>query len=99
MSTTRDLLDGFLNQRVIVLTNDGRVLLGSLSGFDPQCNLVLEKCVERIFSSDAGVEEQEHGLFVVRGDNVATIGEVDNSIDDPIDWNTVIANPLKDIKH
>ena len=98
MSTVQ-LLESFLNQHVIVSTNDGRVFVGKVSGFDPQCNLVLSKCVERIFSADEGVEKQEHGLFLVRGDNVATIGEIDEGVDSDIKWEEEKAEPLKQVKH
>ena len=97
--STAQLLESFLNQPVIVSTNDGRVLTGRVSGFDPQCNLVLSKCVERIFSAEEGVEKQDHGLFIVRGDNVATIGEIDETVDADIQWEDVKAEPLKPVKH
>ena len=96
---TSVLLEPFLNQTVMVATNDGKVLKGQLTGFDPQCNLVLVKCVERIFSTDEPVEVQEHGLLLIRGDNVACIGEVDSELDASIDWNLVKADPLKPIRH
>lgn len=99
MSSTTQLLEGFLNLRVIVLTNDARILLGKLTGFDPQCNLILAKCKERIFSAKEGVEVQEHGLFIVRGDNVASIGELDSALDEEINWNEVKAEPLAPIRH
>lgn len=95
---TSQLLEPFLNTTIIVSTMDGKVLVGKLSGFDNQCNLVLSKCVERIFSSDQGVEIQEHGLFLVRGDNVATIGDVDDEVDSSVKWSEVLADPLKAIR-
>ncbi len=99
MTSTAQLLEPLLHNVVIVSTNDGRVLVGKLDGFDPQCNIVLAKCKERIFSANEGVEIQEHGLYIVRGDNVATIGIVDDEVDSEIKWADVKANPLKPIRH
>lgn len=97
--STGPLLDPFLNQIVIVSTHDGKVLFGKLIGLDPQCNLVISHCKERIFSADEGVELHEHGLYLIRGDNVATIGDVDEEMDASIDWNEVKAEPLKQIRY
>lgn len=98
MSSTTQLIEGFLEQTVMVSTNDGRILKGRLSGFDPQCNIVLKNCQERIFSPE-GVEVQDHGLFIVRGDNVSMIGEIDTDLDSSINWQDVRADPLLPIKH
>jgi U6 snRNA-associated Sm-like protein LSm8 len=97
--STASMLEPFMNQVVIVSTHDGKVLLGKLIGCDPQCNLVVSHCKERIFSTTAGVEIQEHGLYVVRGDNVSTIGDVDDEVDSTIDWNEIAAEPLKQIRY
>lgn len=95
---TSQLIEPFLNQSVIVSTMDGKVLTGTLTGFDPQCNLVISKCIERIFSSNEGVTVQEHGLFLLRGDNVATIGDVDPDVDNSVEWSVVMAEPMKPIR-
>jgi U6 snRNA-associated Sm-like protein LSm8 len=100
MSTsTAQLLEQFSNQRVIVLTMDGRVLLGIVKGFDPQCNLILTKCTERIFSTNEGVDTMEHGMYIVRGDNVASIGEIDEDIDAAVNWSEIQAEPLRPIRY
>jgi U6 snRNA-associated Sm-like protein LSm8 len=95
---TSQLIEPFLNQAVIVSTLDGKVLTGTLSGLDPQCNLVISKCVERIFSVGEGVTVQEHGLFLLRGDNVATIGDLDDEVDNNVEWGVVRAEPIKSIR-
>lgn len=99
MASTAQLLEPLLHNVVIVSTNDGRVLVGKLDGFDPQCNIVIVKCKERIFSANEGVEIQDHGQYIVRGDNVATIGALDEEIDTEIQWAEVKAAPLKPIRH
>lgn len=100
MSTsTAQLLEQYSNQKVLVLTMDGRVLLGVVKGFDPQCNLILTKCSERIFSANEGVDLLEHGMYIVRGDNVASIGELDDEIDATVNWAEIQAEPLKTIRY
>ena len=100
MSTsTAQLLEQYSNQKVLVLTMDGRVLLGVVKGFDPQCNLILTKCSERIFSVNEGVDLLEHGMYIVRGDNVASIGELDDEIDATVNWAEIQAEPLKTIRY
>ena len=98
MSSTTQLIEGFLNSRVLVSTIDGRVLLGNLMGFDPQCNLILAKFTERVFSANEGVELHEHGLFILRGDNVATIGQVDTNLEAELVWENIRADSLKPIR-
>jgi small nuclear ribonucleoprotein (snRNP)-like protein len=43
---------------------------GELKGYDQNINLVLNDCVERVYSPDAGVELSPLGLQIVRGDNM-----------------------------
>lgn len=89
----------YLGKRVSVVANDGRVVVGKLLGFDQVSNLVLSECVERIFSADSGVDVVPHGVFVLRGDNVAAVGEVDEALDNTIKWNEVVSPPLRPVVH
>jgi U6 snRNA-associated Sm-like protein LSm8 len=93
------MLQDFVEQRITVLTNDGRQFMGSLRGFDQHLNLVLEACAERVYHSDSGVETVPLGLYVVRGDNVNVIGEVDEEVDSAIDLSSIRAAPLKPLAH
>ena len=70
-------MDAYVNKVVQIITNDGRVIVGVLKGFDQTTNVILEECHERVFSTDAGVEQVVLGLYIVRGDNIAIVGEVD----------------------
>ena len=60
----------YLNKVVQVVTNDGRNIVGLLKGFDQTTNVILDECRERVFSNDAGVEEVQLGLYILRGDNM-----------------------------
>lgn len=84
---------------ISVITCDGRNIVGFLRGFDQTCNLILEDCHERIYSTTAGVDQVPLGLYIIRGDNVAIVGEVDEEKDLAIDHATVKAEPLKPVVH
>lgn len=53
-----------------MLTQDGRIIVGTLQGFDAVGSVILSGSVERIYSLDAGVEEIPLGLYVMRGDSM-----------------------------
>jgi U6 snRNA-associated Sm-like protein LSm8 len=70
---------------VMVVTSDGRVIVGNFVGHDQVQNLILKEAHERVFSEDADVERVPLGLYVVRGDTVCLIGDFDDAaIDDSI---------------
>mmetsp|Transcript_14691 Transcript_14691/g.44152 ORF Transcript_14691/g.44152 Transcript_14691/m.44152 type:complete len:97 (+) Transcript_14691:197-487(+) len=92
-------LADWLNHTVSIITNDGRNIVGNLRGYDQTTNLILENCHERIFAPDAGVEEVILGLYIVRGDNVAVIGELDEAASAQIDLSAVRGEPLKPLVH
>ncbi|KND01424.1 uncharacterized protein SPPG_03229 [Spizellomyces punctatus DAOM BR117] len=70
---------------------------GTLKGFDQITNVILSGSSERVFG-DEGVEEVPLGLYIIRGHNVAAIGQVDTETDETIDWPRVKAQPLRAIK-
>jgi U6 snRNA-associated Sm-like protein LSm8 len=70
-------------------------LQGKLAGFDPVSTLVLESCIERIFSLEGGVESVPLGVYIIRGDSVATVGLVDEAADAAINWNTITGTPIQ----
>ena len=39
------------------------------------------------------------GLYIIRGDNIAVIGELDEELDASLDLSTIHAAPLKAIHH
>lgn len=84
---------------VTVLMNDGRVVVGLLKGFDQRLNIILDKCHERVFSPDAPVEIIHRGLYMIRGDNVALIGELDEDLDLELDFNNLRGEFILPIKH
>ena len=39
------------------------------------------------------------GLYIIRGDNIAVIGELDEELDKQLDLSSIRAPPLKSIMH
>ncbi|OJD13506.1 hypothetical protein AJ78_06053 [Emergomyces pasteurianus Ep9510] len=88
--------------KVLILTVDGRTLIGTLLSTDQLTNLVLSQTVERIIRTPDDPEpssQVEHGLYLIRGDNVVICGEVDEEIDGGIDWAKVKGQMVKGTKN
>ncbi|XP_040574214.1 U6 snRNA-associated Sm-like protein LSm1 [Lepeophtheirus salmonis] len=65
-----------LDKKLMVLLRDGRTLIGILRSVDQYANLVLHRAIERIHvGNDYG--DIPRGIFVVRGENVVLLGEID----------------------
>ncbi|XP_028166779.1 U6 snRNA-associated Sm-like protein LSm1 [Ostrinia nubilalis] len=75
LAGTAHLLDE-LDKKLMVLLRDGRTLIGYLRCVDQFANLVLHKTIERIH---VGKEYGDipRGIFIVRGENVVLLGEID----------------------
>ncbi|KAL3162965.1 U4/U6-U5 snRNP complex subunit lsm8 [Trebouxia sp. C0010 RCD-2024] len=81
------------------MTVTPRTLQGLLKGYDQATNLILDECHERVYSTKVGVEKLALGLYVIRGDNIAVVGEVDEEMDSSIDFATIRSHPLGVISH
>ena len=92
------MLRPFVDSVISIITNDGRNIIGTLRGFDQQTNLIVENCHERVYSTENGVEMAPLGLYVVRGDNVALVGEIDEELDQKLDLKSIKAEALKSIQ-
>ncbi|TYJ29695.1 hypothetical protein E1A91_A06G084600v1 [Gossypium mustelinum] len=66
----------YLDKKLLVLLRDGRKLLGLLRSFDQFANVVLEGACERVIVGDLYCDIPL-GLYVIRGENVVIIGELD----------------------
>lgn len=69
-----DSLKPLVGKMVLVVTLEGRSLVGTLKGFDSVCNLVLENAFERTFHLDKGMQLEPMGLYLVRGDSLCAAG-------------------------
>nr|XP_020641825.1 U6 snRNA-associated Sm-like protein LSm1 [Pogona vitticeps] len=63
-------------EKHLVLLRDGRTLIGYLRSIDQFANLVLHQTVERIHVGRK-YGDIPRGIFVVRGENVVLLGEID----------------------
>ncbi|KAG4141465.1 hypothetical protein ERO13_D06G077000v2 [Gossypium hirsutum] len=66
----------YLDKKLLVLLRDGPKLLGLLRSFDQFANVILEGACERVIVGDLYCDIPL-GLYVIRGENVVLIGELD----------------------
>ncbi|XP_003383057.1 PREDICTED: U6 snRNA-associated Sm-like protein LSm8 [Amphimedon queenslandica] len=92
-------IEPYVNRSVSIITGDGRVIVGTLKGFDQTVNIILSNSHERVYSSSSGVEQVQLGLYIIRGDNIAVIGELDEELDSEINLNDIRAEPLNPVVH
>ncbi|EME49309.1 hypothetical protein DOTSEDRAFT_68172 [Dothistroma septosporum NZE10] len=79
-TTAAQLLD-LTDKKLLLSLRDGRKLIGVLRSWDQFGNLVLQDTVERLFVQNL-YADIERGLFLVRGENVLLLGEIDLDKDD-----------------
>ena len=70
-----------------------------MKGFDQAINVVLEDTHERVYSKSQGVDVVPLGLYIIRGDNISVIGEIDDEVDKQIDFSAIKAEPPNSITH
>ncbi|KAF7404893.1 U6 snRNA-associated Sm-like protein LSm8 [Vespa mandarinia] len=92
-------LESYVNHTVSIITSDGRNFIGTLKGFDQTINIILDESHERVYSTTQGVEQVVLGLHIIRGDNVAIVGELDDEMDARLDLSAIRADPLSPITH
>jgi len=79
-TTAAQLLD-LTDKKLMVALRDGRKLIGVLRSWDQFGNLILQDTVERLFVQNL-YADIDRGLFLVRGENVSLLGEIDLDKDD-----------------
>jgi U6 snRNA-associated Sm-like protein LSm8 len=63
---------------------------------------VLSQTIERVIRTPDDPEpssEVPHGLYLIRGDNVAVVGLVDEQLDEDINWSDVKGSVIGGVKH
>lgn len=70
-------------EKLVLVLRDGRKLIGVLRSWDQFANLVLQDTIERIFVHEV-YADVIRGIFLVRGENVLLLGEIDLDKDDYI---------------
>ncbi|KAE9400518.1 Sm-like ribonucleo protein [Gymnopus androsaceus JB14] len=92
-------LQGYVDRRVLVILQDGRAIVGVMAGFDQKSNVVLSDSKERVYSMEEGVEEIPLGLYLVKGDMIILIGELDETVDQAVDLASIRAEPILPIRY
>lgn len=75
--TTAAAIVGSVDRKIFVLLRDGRNLFGILRTFDQFANLVIQDTLERVYLDNGRYGETYRGVFLVRGENVVMMGELD----------------------
>jgi U6 snRNA-associated Sm-like protein LSm8 len=70
-----------------------------LEGFDQTLNIILSQSHERVFSLDEPVNVVQLGLYVMRGDNVAVVGLIDEDIEASLDYEVMRADVIPAVAH
>jgi U6 snRNA-associated Sm-like protein LSm1 len=106
-TTAAQLLD-LTDKKLLLVLRDGRKLIGVLRSWDQFANLVLQDTIERTFyhpSSSSTTPQYLYtdiprGIFLVRGENVLLLGEIDLDRDDfvPEPWRRIGAEEAGGIK-
>ncbi|KIY47534.1 Sm-like ribonucleo protein [Fistulina hepatica ATCC 64428] len=91
-------LQGYVDRRVLLVLQDGRAIVGIMAGYDQKSNVVLSDSKERVYSMEEGVEEIPLGLYLVKGDMITLIGEIDEAVDQAVDLSAIRAEPLPPIR-
>jgi len=81
--TTSGSLVDCVDKKMLVVLRDGRKLFGVLRSYDQFANLVLEDTVERVHHGDVYAEIRK-GVFLIRGENVVLLGEIDLDAEDEL---------------
>ncbi|KZT71880.1 LSM-domain-containing protein [Daedalea quercina L-15889] len=92
-------LQGYVDHRVLLILQDGRAIVGVMAGYDQKSNVVLSDSKERVYSVEEGVEEIPLGLYLVKGDQIVLIGELDEALDQSVDLSTIRAEPIPPIHY
>jgi len=69
-----------LDKRLLIVLRDGKKILGTMRSFDQYANIVLEHAVERVIVGKC-FSDVPLGLYVIRGENVVLLGQVDEAKD------------------
>lgn len=69
-----------LDSKLMLILRDGRHLIGILRSFDHFLNMTLESTAERVILKGKYCDIPL-GLYIVRGDNIVLLGEVDDDND------------------
>lgn len=85
-----------LDKRMLVQLRDGRKIIGLMRSFDQFANIVLENAVERVIV-DTRFADVPLGLYVIRGENVVLLGEMDDAKEAKTTTELLTEAPVEDL--
>ncbi|CAO3660809.1 unnamed protein product [Rhizopus microsporus] len=91
-TTSTGLIDS-IDKKLMVVLRNGRKLIGTLRSFDQFANLVLQDTIERIYVGNC-YGDIPRGIFLIRGENVVLLGEIDLDKEEEINLRQV---PVEEI--
>lgn len=84
MFTTAGLLLEFVDKKVSVTLRDSTAIVGVMRSFDQFGSFVLQDAVEKIYCDDV-YAERALGVYIVRSDYVAMVGDFDLRREDQLE--------------
>ena len=85
-----------LDKKMLVVLRDGRKIVGTLRSFDQFSNIILEHAIERIIVGRC-FADVPLGLYVVRGENIVLLGQVDDAKEQHTTEELLSRVPVEDI--
>lgn len=73
----------------MIILRDDKKLIGYLRSYDQFANMVLEDTVERIVV-EQNFGDYPLGLYMVRGENVVLMGEVDETLENELETKKIL---------
>ncbi|XP_020889692.1 sm-like protein LSM8 isoform X2 [Arabidopsis lyrata subsp. lyrata] len=97
-STKCHLFNRTLRNKHIQIFKIGLVstLFGERISMSGHVDTSLDQCYWRFLE---GVQQHVLGLYIIRGDNIGVIGELDEELDAGLDLSKLRAHPLKPVVH
>ncbi|KAL8387836.1 hypothetical protein RB595_009641 [Gaeumannomyces hyphopodioides] len=94
------LLNSYVDKRVVILTTDGRFIIGTLINSDNQSNVILSNVTERHVAPHDGdsdtVDRPSVGAEIIRGATILLVGLLDEGLEQSINWPKVRGDPIGD---
>lgn len=85
-----------LDKRIMLILRDGRHLVGKLVSIDQFLNLILENTCERVLLTGKYCDVPL-GLYIVRGDTIVLLGEIDDEKEENMKLEKVEPENLGDV--
>ena len=92
-------LEKLINQEVYAVAADGRCYNGLLKCFDQTTNIVIENCKERLHDQRKDYHEPYMGTFLLRGENVVAICEVNKTEASKFDNNLLSGENIPSVQY